>query len=170
MDISPFFHISKYRSNPNFIILSRLSQISIYIDGKKGSIQDFAPICCPHHMVYLKVFNVLSLSFDTDIFLLFYCRFYFFLRDKEFQDTMLKLSLDIFFRDIFTYIITSLAGSCVTFTTDVLTSFFLLLILIQSFGSADCQISVIQFCCNFIFLESRKIDLQFITIFFLIPS
>ena len=105
MDISPFFHISKYRSNPNFIILSRLSQISIYIDGKKGSIQDFAPVCCPHHMVYLKVFNVLSLSFDTDIFLLFYCRFYFFLRDKEFQDTMLKLSLDIFFRDIFTYII-----------------------------------------------------------------
>ena len=37
MDISPFFHISKYRSNPNFIILSRLSQISIYIDGKRAA-------------------------------------------------------------------------------------------------------------------------------------
>ena len=72
---------------------------------------------------------------------------------------------DIFFCDIFTNIVTSLTCSCVTFTADIPAGFFLLFILIKTFRCTDCQITIFQFCSNFIFLEPWKINLKFISIF-----
>ena len=76
-----------------------------------------------------------------------------------------EVIFSIFFCDIFTNIVTSLTCSCVTFTADIPAGFFLLFILIKTFRCTDCQITIFQFCSNFIFLEPWKINLKFISIF-----
>ena len=50
---------------------------------------------------------------------------------------MLELCLNVLLGDIFTYIEGTLARTRVTFTADILTGFFLLLVLIKSLGCAD---------------------------------
>ena len=56
---------------------------------------------------------------------------------------MFELALDIFLCYIFTNIETTLAGTCITFSSDVLAGIFLLLILIKTFCSGDRQISIV---------------------------
>ena len=67
-----------------------------------------------------------KLSFDGNVFLLFHCCFRFFLRNKQFQNAMFKLSLNILLLYVLAYIKASAAGSCVTLPADVMTGFFLL--------------------------------------------
>ena len=113
-------------------------------------------------------FGIFSLTFNGNVFLLFYSRFCFFLRHEQFQDTMLELALDILFGNIIANIEASLAGTGVTLTTDVFTGLFVLVIFIKTFSCTDGQITIVQFNLHFIFLESRQIHLQIIAIFFLL--
>ena len=107
--------------------------------------------------------QMLPLSFNGDIFRIVGNRFCFFLRNKQFQDTVFVLALDVFLCNIFTYIEASLAGSCVTFTSDVTSCLLVILFLIKAFSCTDCQITIFQCYLNFIFLESRNINYKFIT-------
>lgn len=50
---------------------------------------------------------------------------------------MLELSLDVLLGHIFTNVERTLARTGITFTADILTGFFLLLVLIKSLGCAD---------------------------------
>ena len=95
-----------------------------------------------------------KLSFDGNVFLLFHCWFRFFLRNKQFQNAMFKLSLNILLLNILAYIKASAAGSCVTLPADVMTGFFLLLIFVQTFLSADGQVAILQGSLNLIFGKS----------------
>ena len=104
-----------------------------------------------------------SQSFNGDIFRIVGNRFCFFLRNKQFQDTVFVLALDVFLCNIFTYIEASLAGSCVTFTSDVTSCLLVIIFLIKAFSCTDCQITIFQCYLNFIFLESRNINYKFIT-------
>ena len=56
---------------------------------------------------------------------------------------MFELSLDIFLCHIITNIETTLAGTCITFSPDVLAGIFLLLIFVKTFCSGDGQISIV---------------------------
>ena len=78
---------------------------------------------------------------------------------------MLKFSFDILFGHIFTNIEATLAGTGITFTADVFTGFLIFLILIQTLGCADGHVTVIQLHLDFLFLESRKVHFQSVTIF-----
>ena len=86
--------------------------------------------CCHFSIAY-------ALAFDGNIFLSLYCRFCFFLRHEQFQDTVLELGLDVLLGDIFTNVEGTLARTGVTLAANVLTGFFLLLVLIKSLGCAD---------------------------------
>ena len=76
---------------------------------------------------------------------------------------MFKLSLNILLLNILAYIKASAAGSCVTLPADIMTGFFLLLIFVQTFLSADGQIAILQGSLNLIFGKSWKINYQLIT-------
>ena len=106
---------------------------------------------------------MLSLSFNGYIFRIIGNWFCFFLRNKQFQDTVFVFTFDVFLCNIFTYIEASLAGSCVTFTSDVTSCLLVILFLIKAFSCTDCQITIFQCYLNFIFLESRNINYKFIT-------
>ena len=82
-------------------------------------------------------FQSFVLAFNGYVFFIFYLRLCFLLRNEQFQDTMLELCLNVLLGDIFTYIEGTLARTRVTFTADLLTGFFLLLVLIKSLGCAD---------------------------------
>ena len=69
-----------------------------------------------------------SLAFNGNMFLLFHCWFRFFLRNEQFQDTMLELSLYILLLDILAYIEASAAGTCVTLPADILAGLLLFLL------------------------------------------
>ena len=47
-------------------------------------------------------------------------------------------------------------------------TFLIFLVLIKTLRSTDGQITILQFCGDLIFLESRKIDVQFIGTFILL--
>ena len=66
---------------------------------------------------------IFALAFNGNVFLFFYCRFIF-LRNKQFQNTMFKLSFDIRFRNILSYIEGTLAGSGITLPADIFPDFF----------------------------------------------
>ena len=56
---------------------------------------------------------------------------------------MFELALDIFLCHILTNIEATLAGTCITFSPDVLAGIFLLLIFVKTFCSGDGQISIV---------------------------
>ena len=57
---------------------------------------------------------------------------------------MFKLSFDIRFRNILSYIEGTLAGSGITLPADIFSGFLLLLILVQAFRRTDGHITVVQ--------------------------
>ena len=81
---------------------------------------------------------------------------------------MLELSLDILLGYALAHIEAPAAGTCITLSADVTSGFFLLLVLIQSLGGTDGQISVIQLYGNLILLEARKINLHLVAILHLL--
>ena len=71
-----------------------------------------------------------QLDLNSAVGLFFNFLFRLFLWNSEFQNTMFKLSLDIFLFDTLTNIETSLAGTGITFTTDIFTCLFICFIFI----------------------------------------
>ena len=77
---------------------------------------------------------------------------------------MFELTLNILLGQIVTNIEATLAGTCITFLADVLAGFLLLFILIQTLGSLDGQITILQRYLDLIFLEAGQINDQLIAI------
>ena len=75
---------------------------------------------------------------------------------------MFEFCFDVVLMYFFTYIEATTAGTCITFSADITSCLFFLLIFIQAFLCTDGQITIFKCCMNFIFLKSRKIYIQFI--------
>ena len=103
----------------------------------------------------------LSLSFNGNVLILFYL-WCIYLRYGQFQDTIFKFCMNIFFRNILANIEASADRAGITFLTDVFAVFVFLFFRVI-IGCADCQISILQFSLNIFFLISRKINIKFIT-------
>ena len=76
---------------------------------------------------------------------------------------MFEFCFDVVLMYFFTYIKATTAGTCITFSADITSCFFLLLIFIQAFLCTDGQITIFQCCVDFIFLKSWKIYNQFVS-------
>ena len=100
-----------------------------------------------------------SLNRDGLFRLNFFCVL---LRDAQFQDTILKFRLDVFLCHSVAYIEASLHCAGITLLADVF-AFLILLIFIQAFRSGNGQVTVLKFDVDLIFLESRQINVKFIS-------
>ena len=69
--------------------------------------------------------------------------------------------MDIFMLNARAYIKAPVAGSCITFSTNIFT-FIILLVLLLFSGCLNVQITILQLDLHILFLKSRKINLQFI--------
>ena len=76
---------------------------------------------------------------------------------------MLEFALYIILRHILAHIKASFAGAGITLLTDISAARLLLLVLIQSLGSTDGQVSVPEGCPDFVLSKSRQIHFQFIS-------
>ena len=85
------------------------------------------------------------------------------LRNIQLQNTIFKLTVNVFFRDILAYIKASAHGTCITLLTKVL-ALLISLILVKSLGSGYCQISVFQLNLDFVFFKSGQIDYNLIAV------
>ena len=110
------------------------------------------------------VFVFKGLSLNSDVFIGLYRRLCFLLRNIQGQNTMFELTLNILLGQIVTNIEATLAGTCITFLADVLAGFLLLFILIQTLGSLDGQITILQRYLDLIFLEAGQINDQLIVV------
>lgn len=110
------------------------------------------------------VFVFKGLSLNSDVFIGLYRRFCFLLRNIQSQDTMFELALDILLSQVVTNIEATLASSGITLLADVFTGLLLLLILIQTFGSLNGQITILQRNLDLIFLEAGQINDQLIVV------
>ena len=77
---------------------------------------------------------------------------------------MFELALDILLSQVVTNIEATLASSGITLLADVFTGLLLLLILIQTFGSLNGQITILQRNLDLIFLEAGQINDQLIVV------
>ena len=80
--------------------------------------------------------------------------------DKQLQDTMFEVRLDIRAFYIFSHIEGTAACTCITFFADIFA--FLFFFLIQAFLCTDGEIAVLQLHLDFVFLETGQIHIQFI--------
>lgn len=109
-------------------------------------------------------FCIQRLSLNSDVFIGLYRRLCFLLRNIQSQDTMFELALDILLSQVVTNIEATLASSGITLLADVFTGLLLLLILIQTFGSLNGQITILQRNLDLIFLEAGQINDQLIVV------
>ena len=84
-----------------------------------------------------------------------------FFRNGQSQDTILKFCMDVVLGQSIADIEGTAHAACITFSADILT-IFLVFVFIKTFCSLDAQIAVVQLDADFIFLESRQVDVQFI--------
>src|SRR5699024_10139312 len=102
--------------------------------------------------------------FNGNVLILFYLRSRFFLRNPQFQYAMFEFTLDILLSQIVAYIKASLTGSAETFFPDE-TSVLCLLWRILLCGNG--HIAIFQSNLYIFFLESGKINIQFIAVLLL---
>ena len=76
----------------------------------------------------------------------------FLFRNRYTQDTVFEFRLNLLFPDLLAKIEGSAQSTCITFLADVLAGFLLLFILIQTLGSLDGQITILQRYLDLIFL------------------
>ena len=75
---------------------------------------------------------------------------------------MFEFTLYILVSHVPAHIEASLTGAGITLLADISAAVLLMLILIQAFGSADGQISVLEGYLDFVLLKSRQIHFQLI--------
>ena len=107
-----------------------------------------------------------KLSFDGNEFLLFHLWLCFLLWNRDLQDTIFEFCLDIILCDRIAHIEGSVAGTFITFLTDIF-ALGILLILRVLCRSLDDQVTILHFTGYIFLLKSWKVHINLVTVFFL---